>query len=82
MVRVPGTEDRPAHLGPRWLGGLYLGRRADSDEHLVITADAVKASRAVRAVEKIDEQLANDVFGRPARVQPKLATSVDEKMEK
>eukprot|EP00972_Heterocapsa_arctica_P026413 3889675-Heterocapsa_arctica.AAC.1 len=40
MVRVPGTEDRPAHLGARWLSGLYLGRRADSDEHLVITADA------------------------------------------
>eukprot|EP00972_Heterocapsa_arctica_P068887 10177917-Heterocapsa_arctica.AAC.1 len=39
MVRTPGTEDLPAHLAPRWQAGLYLGQRANSDEHLVITSE-------------------------------------------
>eukprot|EP00972_Heterocapsa_arctica_P000661 96045-Heterocapsa_arctica.AAC.1 len=77
MVRTRGTEDLPAHLAPRWQAGLYLGRRADSDEHLVITSDVIRASRAVRAVENVDEQLVNDIFGQSGRVQPSL-----EKVEK
>eukprot|EP00972_Heterocapsa_arctica_P089635 13218881-Heterocapsa_arctica.AAC.1 len=67
MIRVPGTEDLPAHLAPRWQSGLYLGRRADSDQHLVIASEAIRAGRAVRAVEKIYEQ-----FGQSARIQPRL----------
>eukprot|EP00972_Heterocapsa_arctica_P074526 10999759-Heterocapsa_arctica.AAC.1 len=63
MVRAPGAEDLPAHLAPRWHPGLYLGQRADSDEHLVIATDRAHPSRAVSAIEKIDEQLVNDIFG-------------------
>eukprot|EP00972_Heterocapsa_arctica_P070815 10462416-Heterocapsa_arctica.AAC.1 len=82
MVRVPGTEDLPAHLTTRWHSGLYRGRRADSDEHLVVTSDAIRASRAVRAVEKIDEQLVNDISGQTAKIQPRVATGIAEKVEK
>eukprot|EP00972_Heterocapsa_arctica_P047995 7079205-Heterocapsa_arctica.AAC.1 len=77
MVRTPGAEDLPAHLAPRWQPGLYLGRRADSDEHLVITSELVRPSRAVRAIEKIDEQLENDIFGQSERIQPR-----EEKVER
>eukprot|EP00972_Heterocapsa_arctica_P068734 10156981-Heterocapsa_arctica.AAC.1 len=72
MIRTPGTEDLPAHLAPRWQAGFYLGRRADSDVHLVITSEVIRASRAVRAVEKIDEQLVSDIFGQNGKVQPGL----------
>eukprot|EP00972_Heterocapsa_arctica_P063636 9390910-Heterocapsa_arctica.AAC.1 len=70
MVRTPGTEDLPAHLAPRRQTGLYLGQCADSDEHLVITSDTqIKKSRVVRAVEKVDEQLVNDIFDQSGKVQ-------------
>eukprot|EP00972_Heterocapsa_arctica_P010616 1557927-Heterocapsa_arctica.AAC.1 len=72
MVRTPGAEDLPAHLAPRWHSGLYLGRRADSDEHLVITSDQVRPSRAVRAIFQIDEQLVNDIFGQSGTAQPRV----------
>eukprot|EP00972_Heterocapsa_arctica_P005099 756991-Heterocapsa_arctica.AAC.1 len=71
MVRAPGAEDLPAHLASRWHPGLYLGRRADSDEHLAIATDRVHPSRAARAIEKIDEQLVNDIFGRSGVAQPR-----------
>eukprot|EP00972_Heterocapsa_arctica_P069651 10291878-Heterocapsa_arctica.AAC.1 len=71
MVRTPGAQDLPAHLAPRWQPGLYLGRRADSDEHLVIASEMIRPSRAVRAIEKIDEQLENDIFGQTERIQPR-----------
>eukprot|EP00972_Heterocapsa_arctica_P049430 7275048-Heterocapsa_arctica.AAC.1 len=71
MVRVPGAEDFPAHLAPRCHPGLYLGRRADSDEHLVIANERVHPSRAVRAIEKVDEQLVDDIFAQSGTAQPR-----------
>eukprot|EP00972_Heterocapsa_arctica_P039648 5843169-Heterocapsa_arctica.AAC.1 len=37
----------------------------------------IRPSRAVRAIEKIDEQLENDIFGQTERLQPR-----EEKKEK
>eukprot|EP00972_Heterocapsa_arctica_P026812 3945306-Heterocapsa_arctica.AAC.1 len=80
MVRTPGTEDLPAHLAPRWQAGLYLGQRADSDEHLVIASKVICASRSVRAVEKIDEQLVNNIFDQSGKVQPGLEEVKSERL--
>ena len=47
MVRASDVEKRPK-MDPRWIPGLWLGRSATSDEHLVGTPQGVMRGRSVR----------------------------------
>ena len=53
LMRLPAALEQPK-LEPRWRRGLWLGRRADSDEHIVGLPDGVSASRPVKLLDDVE----------------------------
>ena len=49
-MRASDTPTQPK-LEPRWQRGLWLGRKEDSDEHLVGTVEGVEAGRSCKIME-------------------------------
>ncbi len=67
-AQAPGIEDWPSHLALCWHGGLHLGRRADS---IVVIAEAIRTSRAVSAINEINEKMVDDILGQAGRAKPR-----------
>lgn len=50
LLRASDAPTQPK-LEPRWQRGLWLGRKEDSDEHLVGTVEGVEAGRSCKVME-------------------------------
>ena len=79
LGRVPSALEFPK-LEARWRPGLWLGRRCDSDDHLVGTAHGIMQTRACREMFDADRALLDAMVWTPWEAEARLpgATGVVE----
>ena len=74
LLRRPGVLEQ-GKLEERWIDGLWLGRRHDSDEHVVATKEGIIAGRTVKRLDRDQLNVVN-LYRQIQWAAPELAPSI------
>ena len=83
LMRQPAALEQ-AKLEPRWTRGLWLGRRTESDEHIVGTQEGIFASRTVQLMqnEPTQEMVLDGMIWTPSYQRPTADEEMSEKISR